>query len=236
LKAQIFSHEKLIGTTKLQVGDESMGHVYGEFFPTEIYYNDIQQAVWEFWVSNKPDYSKWDSFKWNVQLDNGCFISAMGGFEFGDFQEFPDEPKRIDIAGIDRYIIQDFILLEEPKPFVEEPWGAISIEQKKSFEEELQKELGTEINKKSFFNLFGKANHDKHVLSDFEMMALCRDQRSDDVLFRINKQGFDKQFAMVHLTWRGYKEDEGYPKVQLYKDYDDFKYSRMYPDKADWEH
>ncbi|MFC0518052.1 hypothetical protein ACFFGT_27810 [Mucilaginibacter angelicae] len=173
--------------------------------------------------------------KLSVQLDNDCFLFAAGGITFDDLKELPDEPKRIDIAGTDRYIIEDFILQEEPRPFVVEPWESISIEQKILFEDELQKELGTEFNKHPFFDLFERYR-DNHVLVDFEMMALCQDQRNDDVLFRISKKNFDQEFAVVHLTWRGYKESDGYPKVQFYSDFDYFKYTRMYPDKVDWEY
>jgi hypothetical protein len=233
LKAQVFSHEKLIGTTELQIGDESMGHVYGEFLPTENYYKYIQKAVWEFWSSNKPDYVKWNSLQLNVQLDNGCFLFAAGGFTIDDLQELPEEAKRIDIACIDRFVIEDFILQQPPRPFVVAPWESISIEQKISFEEELRKELGNKGN--SFLDFF-KPKLDKHILMDFEIAAVCHDQRYDDVLFRTKKQGVEKEFAVVHLTWRGKQENTGYPKIEFFESYDEFKHLRMYPDKADWEY
>ena len=235
MNAQIFSHEKLIGTAEIQVGDENMGHVYGNLSPTENYYNYVQPAVWEFWASNKPDYIKWGSLKFNVQLDNGCFLFAAGGLTFDDLKESQAEKIRIDIAGVDRYIIDDFFLQIEPRPFVVEPWETISIGQKIAFEEELKKELGIINNPKSILK-FLKSTDNDHVLSNFEAYALCHDGRCDDVLFRVRKDGFDKEFALVHLTWRGNKEAKGWPNVSFYDDYDDFKYSKMYPDKADWEY
>jgi hypothetical protein len=45
VKAKIFSHRKLIGTTVAQVGDESMGGIFGEFTPTEINFDKIQKYV-----------------------------------------------------------------------------------------------------------------------------------------------------------------------------------------------
>ncbi|MBK7009820.1 MAG: hypothetical protein IPH36_14910 [Saprospiraceae bacterium] len=75
----------------------------------------------------------------------------------------------------------------------------------------------------------------KHILFDSEFSAFCHDQRNDDVLFEINKPQFEKKFALVHLTWTSKKEKVGYPNTTFYSDFDDFKYSRMYVDKAEWE-
>ena len=231
MKAKIFSHRQLIGTTILQVGDESMGGIFGEFIPTEIYFDRIQNYVWEFWQTNKPNYQKWHSLRLNIQLENGVFLFPQGGYTIDDIKELPNEPKRIDIAGVDNKILQDFLQTNHPKPFVEEPWNELQIEQKIAFEDELKKELG--IDEKSFLDIFRKP--EKHILFDSEFSAFCHDQRNDDVLFEIRKPKFDKQFALVHLTWTSKKEKEGYPNTTFYRDFDEFKYSRMYADKAEWE-
>jgi hypothetical protein len=231
VKAKIFSHRQLIGTTVLQVGDESMGGIFGEFTPTEIYFDKIQKSVWEFWQTNKPDYKKWYSLRLNVQLENGLFLFPEGGYTIDDIKELPNEPKRIDIVGVDSKVLQDFLQTNPPRPFVEEPWNELQIEQKIGFEDELSKELG--ISEKSFFDFLSK--QEKHVLIESEFSAFCHDQRNDDVLFEFKKQGIDKKFALVHLTWASKKEKEGYPKTTFYSDFDDFKYSRMCSDKAEWE-
>lgn len=231
MKAKIFSHRQLIGTTVLQVGDESMGGIFGEFTPTEIYFDKIQKYVWEFWQTNKPDYQKWYSLRLNVQLENGVFLFPQGGYTIEDIKELPNEPTRIDIAGVDNKILQDFLQTNPPRPFVEEPWNELQIEQKIAFEDELKKELG--IDEKSFLDIFRKP--EKHILFDSEFSAFCHDQRNDDVLFEIRKPKFDKQFALVHLTWTSKKEKEGYPNTTFYRDFDEFKYPRMYADKAEWE-
>ncbi len=231
MKAKVFSHRQLIGTTELQVGDDSMGGVYGNFVPTEYYFDKIQKSVWEFWQTNKPDYKKWYSLRLNVQLENGLFLFPQGGYTIDDIKELPNEPKRIYIVGVDCKVLQDFLQKKPPRPFVEEPWNELRIEQKIAFEDELTKELG--INEKSFFDFLSKP--EKHVLFDSEFSAFCHDQRNDDVLFEVKKQGLEKQFALVHLTWTSKKEKEGYPNTTFYSDFDDFKYSKMYADKADWE-
>jgi hypothetical protein len=167
----------------------------------------------------------------NVQLENGVFLFPQGGYTIDDIKELPDEPKRIEIAGVNSKIIQDFFLTNPPKPFTEKPWNELQIEQKFAFEDELKKELG--IGDKSLFNFL--SNTTKHQLFDSDFSAFCHDQRNDDVLFEISKPEYEKQFALVHLTWTTKKEKEGYPNTTFYSDFDDFKYSRMFADKAEWE-
>ncbi len=231
MKAKIFSHHQLIGTTDLQVGDKAMGSLFGEFIPTALYSDKVQRHVWRFWQTNAPDYQKWHSLWLNVQLENGIFLFPQGGYSIDDIERCPEEPKRIDIVGVNHKIIDDFFLTNPPRPFTEEPWVELNIEQKIGFENELKKELG--IERQSFFRFFNQRS--KHVLSDADFSAFCRDQRNDDVLFEIRKQGLDKQFALVHLTWTGKKEKNNYPYTTFCADFDEFKHSIMYPDKVDWE-
>lgn len=231
MKAKIFSHKQLIGTTELQVGDKSMGGIFGDLIPTDFYFDKIQNSVWEFSESNKPNYEKWHSLRFNAKLENGVFLYPVGGYTISDLKELPNEPKRIDIAGVAWEIINDFFLAEPPRPFVEEPWNELQIEQKIAFEDELLKELG--IENRNFFDIFGKRK--KHHLLGAEISAFCHDQRNDDVLFEFKNTNLDKRFALVHLTWTGIKEREGYPITTFYTDFDEFKYSKMYPDKVEWE-
>jgi hypothetical protein len=232
VKAKVFSHRHLIGTTELQVGDETMGGIYGNFVPTEYYFDKIQKLVWEFWKTNSPDYKKWYSLLLNVQLENGLFLFPKGGYTIDDVIELPNEPKRIDIVGVNSKVLQDFLQTKPPRPFVEEPWNELQIQQKIAFEDDLKKELG--IGEKSIFGFLKTS--ERHILFDSEFSAFCHDQRNDDVLFEIIKPEFEKQFALVHLTWTSKKEKEGYPHTTLYSDFDDFKYSKMYADKAEWEY
>lgn len=230
MKARIFSRERCIGTTELHVGDESMGGLYGNFLPTEAYYKYVQKAVWKFWSVSKPNYDSWEALKLNVQLENGCFLFAAGGFTIHDLKEHSDEAKRIDIAGVDRHVMEDFFLEKEPGPFLEEPWEPVSIEQKLAFEKELKIEVGVY---RSFFGFYSLWPND-HVLVNLELSALGHDQRNDDVLFATIKEDDKREFAVVHLTWKGSKEVKGFPQVEFYKSFEGFKNSRMYPDKADW--
>ncbi|OJU79570.1 MAG: hypothetical protein BGO09_07975 [Bacteroidetes bacterium 47-18] len=231
MNAKVFSHRHLIGTAELQVGDKTMGGVFGNLVPTAYYFDNIQEAVWKFWQTNKPDYRKWYSLRINLQLENGMFLFPQGGYTIDDIKEIPNEPKRIDIVGVDNKVLQDFLLTNPPRPFVEEPWNELQIQQKIAFEDELKKELG--LNDKSFSDYIIK--QEKHILFDSAFSAFCHDQRNDDVLFEIRKHGFEKKFALVHLTWTGKKEKGGFPNTTFYSDFDDFKYSRMYADKAEWE-
>lgn len=231
MQSKIYAHNHHIGTANLQVGDETMGGLFGEFIPTEYYFDQIQQSVWAISQAKKTDTNTWHALRLNVQLENGMFLFPEGGITIDDLQELPDAPIRIDIAGVDHSLIRDYILENPPRPFVEAPWEALTIEQKIGFEDELRKELGA--TQTSLFRFM--TNPPKHFLLDAEVSAFCRDQRNDDVLFAIKKADFDQHFALIHLTWTGKQEKDGYPHTAYFTDYDEFKHIVMYPDKAEWE-
>ncbi|MFT6442665.1 MAG: hypothetical protein ACJASQ_000439 [Crocinitomicaceae bacterium] len=237
MKSKVYSHELLIGSANLKVGDISMGCVYGTFEPTGAYFEKIQKHVWDFWEAKKPNYELWYSFRFNVQLENGLFLFPRGGYTFDDTKKVDNEPIRMDLAGLDYQIIEDYFITQPIRTFVEEPWCPISVTQKIAFENELKLELGKlDLGKpsKSFLELFKKKSL-KHMLSGAEYSAFCHDQRNDDVLFEINKAGDNEKFAVTYLTWSGRKESEGYPITNFFKDFDEFKYLRMNEDKIDWE-
>ena len=48
MKTRIYSKKFLIGTTELIIGDLSMGNLFGEFKPTELYFEKVQKKVWNF--------------------------------------------------------------------------------------------------------------------------------------------------------------------------------------------
>lgn len=233
MKARVYSHKMLIGITELNIGDESMGCVYGKFEPNEKYFESIQKHVWDFWKTDQTDYQKWQALRFNIQLENGYFLFAAG-VTFDDIEDLPNEAVRIDVAGLDRIIFEEFFTQKKSSSFIEEPWGEISIEQKIAFEDELNKELGLENQNKSVFS-FLRPKPIKHPLSDYARSALCHDQRNDDILFVTRKNGSNNQFAIVHLTWKGTKELEGYPNTSFYVDFEDFKERKLSADIADWK-
>ncbi|MBL7709027.1 MAG: hypothetical protein JNJ86_08130 [Chitinophagaceae bacterium] len=222
----IYSNKLIIGTAQLQIDDESMGCLSGQFQPNDNYFNYIQHSVWEFWATNKPDYKKWHSLRFNAQLGNGFFLFPTGGYTINDIEDLKDEPKRIDLAGIDLATLKlvDKTLLD--------PWCKITIEQKNGLEDELKKELSQEK------NILSKIFSPKrtHILKDFEFSAVATYRPSDDVLFTINNPSNDNKFAVVHLTWKGEQEKfDNCPFTDLYKDFDDFTKRRMKPDNEDWD-
>jgi len=218
MKATIFSNKDVIGTANLEVGDFSMGGLYGDFYPNDNYFSKIQKYVWKFWSSKNTDFKEWNSLKFNIQLENEMFLMPIGGITFDDIEELKHEQKRIDLAGVDTKIIEDFIITNTIT-FLEEPWESISIEQKLAFENELEKEINP-----------------NHILADSCFSAFSIKSGCDDVLFEINSKKFEQQFALVHLTWKGKNDDENFPKIELFKDFNEFKYLRMFPDKIDWEY
>lgn len=233
MTASVYSNTTLIGHANLQAGDESLGYLFGDFIPTDNYYKFVQKSVWDFWTATKPDYKKWHSMNFNVQLENGYFLYPIGGYTFNDAEQLPEETKRIDIAGLFRHVIDDFFQTDPPRPFVEEPWETITIEQKVFFDTELQKEI-----KKTSSSLFGiLKSTSKHILADYECSAVCKYGRADDILFSIhNTNGSEKCYALVHLTFSGKTEyNPAFPITTLFDSFDAFKFERMYPDKAEWE-
>jgi hypothetical protein len=127
--------------------------------------------------------------------------------------------------------LDDFFLQETPRTFLEGPRFQLDIDRKIGLENELFKEIGLTDN--SFFD-FLKLKR-KHFLADFEFSALATYRCNDDVLFAVHKVGFGKNFAIIHLTWKGEKEVENFPGTDFFADFDDFKHSRMYPDKVESE-
>ncbi len=233
MRADVYSNEILIGTTDLKLGDESMGCVYGEFVPNQNYFNKVQEIVWKFWETGKPNFQEWDLLRLNVQLENGYFLYPIGGYTIDDIEDLREEPKQINIAGLYRHVIDDFFKSDKPKELVGNPWCYVSISEKIAFEDELKKELGVKV-KNYFLDIFtDKPNN--HILLDFYYSALCKDQRNDDVFFVTHNQNSDNGFAVVHLTWSSKKEYENYPKTDFYKDFDDFKTQRMDIDISEWE-
>ena len=59
---------------------------------------------------------------------------------------------------------------------------------------------------------------------------------NDEVLFSINYPEIDCDCALVKLTWKGKTElNPKWPRTEYYKNFDDFKYYKMYQDKIEWE-
>ncbi len=231
MQTKIYSNKILIGKTELSISDDSMGVLSGEFIPNEDY-KTIREIVWKFNSTNDKDFELWKSLRLNVQLENGYFLHSIGGISIWDVQEFKDDKIDIEIAGVFRHVIDDFYKTEPPRLFVEEPWEDLTIDQKIAFENELQKEIG--LDKGLINRLIGSKK--KHIMAEYDFSALCTSGMNDDVLFSIyseKKQDYD--FALVHLTWKQKQENENYPRTEFYKDFDDFKYNRMTPDKIDWE-
>lgn len=227
MNATIYSHKTIIGTADLQVGDESMGCVFGLFIPNDNYFKDIQKFVWEFWATNKPNYNNWYSLRFNARLDNGFFLFPEGGYTFDDSADFPNKPKRIDIAGI------DLRLLSFTKDTLLKPWSAIDIAQKIFFEDELIKEV-TPV--KSPFSSLAADKTDSHILVAADFLTFAKYGANDDILLRVKKNGEESRFATVHLTWISSKKEHSncFPPTHFYLDFDDFTEKRMKPDNTEW--
>ena len=98
--------------------------------------------------SHTLDWSKWYSLNFNVQLENGYFLHPQGGYEIQDYKEFPEEPLQVRTAGIHWHIFEDYFI--HNRPFLNDSWRKITIEEKLDFETKYQKETSL-VKKLSFY-------------------------------------------------------------------------------------
>ncbi|UII28326.1 hypothetical protein LVD15_07825 [Fulvivirga maritima] len=207
-KVEVFSHNRLIGTSELEVTEESMGILFGSFVPTAHYF-DIRDTIWKFHHSeDEENFLNLKNLRLNAQLDCGCFLYPLGGFLIFDMEDLPEKEIQFEAAGVFRHIVIDCFLNSPPTLKLSSPWEPVKIEQKISFEDELSRELSPD-----------------HPLAEYEYSAVASSTDSDDVLYAIHKPGDDVyDYAIVHLTWSSKQEsDTAYPRVKFYKEFEEIE-------------
>lgn len=110
MKAFIYSNQQLIGFAYLMKGDITMGGVYGEFHPNKHYTIAVQEIVRKINASLQLQNDHWSRLQLHAQLENGYRLEPIGGITLDDTAELPDEPIRIDIAGLDSQIIHTYFI------------------------------------------------------------------------------------------------------------------------------
>jgi len=108
MRASVYFNGRLVAFTHLQQGDVTMGHVYGALVPTEAYYNELQPATWQMFGSTGYTNLEWERLNITVQLANGVWLLPLGGCTIDDIPELPEEPKRIDIAGLSAEVAERY--------------------------------------------------------------------------------------------------------------------------------
>jgi hypothetical protein len=228
MKAKLYSHKLLIGETELSVTDESMGVISGNLI-TNNEYRKLQPVFLKGYNNDDVEFRK---LKLNLQLENGCFISPFKIW-VEEFEDFPNEVTVYGL-GINRQVIEDYFISNPPKLFVEEPWYVLRTNQKIGLEEELLKEIGN--GKVSFWDRLRNKSVEQHKLVYFNCSAYANYGASDDILFEVESENSDYTFAVVHLTYSGKKEKFAVcPHTDFYRNFDEFKKSRMFPDRIEWE-
>jgi len=229
--AVIYSYDKIIGSAKLEAGDLSMGGLYGYFNPNQTYFAQIQQQAQEFLNTNGQNLKEWLALRLNIQLENGLFLFPIGGITIEDSEELPEDPKRIDLAGVGTKIINDFIIENPPKVFVEYPWEAISIEKKLAFEDMLYKEIHSSGSIVDYL----RSHSTNNILKGATVSAFCINVNSSQVLFEIQSKKIDQRFALI--AFKQSDRDGTYllKVIKLFNDFDEFKYLKMYADRTEWE-
>lgn len=229
--AVIYSYDKIIGSAKLEAGDFSMGGLYGYFTPTQTYFEQIQQHAQKFLNTNGQNLKEWQALRLNIQLENGLFLFPIGGITIEDSEELPEAPKRIDLAGVDTKIIEDFIIENPPKVFVEYPWEAISIEKKLTFEDTLYKEIYSSGSIVDYF----RSHSTSTILKGATVSAFCINVNSSQVLFEIQSKTVDQRFALIAFKESHRDGTRLLTDIKLFNDFNEFKYLKMYPDRSEWE-
>jgi len=72
----------------------------------------------------------------------------------------------------------------------------------------------------------------EHPLAGAVLETIARRADCDDVLFEVNGGPI---VAVVHLTWSGSRETDGFPRVELFPDYAQFAHERMSRDKDQFD-
>ncbi|GAA4168554.1 hypothetical protein [Sphingobacterium ginsenosidimutans] len=229
--AIIYSHDKIIGTAELEVGDFSMGGLYGSFNPNQTYFNQIQKHAQEFLNTNGKNIKEWMSLRFNVQLENGMFLFPVGGITIEDSEELPELAKRIDLAGVDTRIIEDFIIENPSKIFVESPWEPLTIAQKLAFEDKLHKE----VHSSGFIRNYFRSHSSNPILKEAMVSALSINVTASEVLFEIQSKTIDQRFALIAFKQSGLDKTSLLSDITLFHDFEEFKYLKMYPDRNEWE-
>ena len=115
MKVKIYSNKKIIGTSELQITDESMGVVSGKFIQNENY-KEIRKSIWSFHDStSRGKYNELKKLRLNVQLENGRFLYPIGGFLITDLQELENEELELEAIGNYRHVIEDNFLANPPR-------------------------------------------------------------------------------------------------------------------------
>lgn len=197
--------------SKTEIG---MGGICGEFFPNENY-KLIRKEIheWNNSIFNSTlrdsqnlDWVKWYSMNFNIQLENGYFLLPEGGYEISDFIDFPQEPLEVRTAGIHSHIFEDYFV--QNKPFLNEFWRKISIQEKLEFEEKFQKATSIDKIKSFSINLSQKPR----------FSALAFNIQNEKVLFSTSwtKTNY---FSIIDFHQ---KDVEGNPTFEFFGSFEEF--------------
>lgn len=177
-KAKIYSKTQEIGEAVLSVGDFTMGGIVGEFYPNEYYITEIQPLVWKCWDNHEQDQQSFflDKLQLEVQLENGLFLLPLGGIFLEDFLD-EELTKRLEMSGVDTFLIEKYILKNEPLT-LKNHWQSISISEKKSLEQ------------------FFRKTHFKNGFDSKNFSAIFKNQNGE-IAFEIQNPQLQKRFCIV---------------------------------------
>jgi hypothetical protein len=216
MKGSFYSNKTLLGEIDFSimiekgVTETGMGGIWGNFSPNQNY-QSIRKDIQDWNDSVNQDYSKWYSFKFNVQLENGYFVLPQGGFLIDDLEDFPNEPLIVNTVGVHSHIFEDYFI--QKKPFLIEPWRKINIEEKFEFEDKYKNETG----------LVKKLRHFADYRWEPYFSALGFNEKTKEVFYATSNTKVGC-FAVADFVK---KDEKGNPTFEFYQSFDEFIANKM---------
>jgi len=167
-------------------------------------------------------------------LENGYFILPTGELEIFDSEVIKEKPIGLSITGVFKQVIEDYFINTTPLPILQRPWEFVNIYQKMAFQERLSKELA--LNTDHLLLKEIKKNKTSFLPATLYFSATA--YYYDFVLFALYYTiGFESEFVVLHFPRNKVSNDElKNNSIEFYKDFDEFRYKRAFPDKVEWEY
>ncbi len=224
MKAQVFSHEHLIGSVELGVIDAASATLAGEL-QCAPYFNQIAHILQDI-NSGLPrgNNMSMDELRINVQLENGWFLFPAKGFSIralsNDATQNEECKFELRAIGVMPHVIENFFIRTPAREWPLQPWQAPDIVLKLKMEDELLREIGLlkdEVDKV-------ESTQEAHPLTEFELCSQAQFKHQRESLFAArHRQSGRETFVMIFLTWTGQCESKPWPMFQFFDSWARFR-------------
>lgn len=224
MKAQVFSHEHLIGSVELGVIDAASATLAGEL-QCAPYFNQIAHILQDI-NSGLPrgNNMSMDELRINVRLENGWFLFPAKGFSIralsNDATQNEECKFELRAIGVMPHVIENFFIRTPAREWPLQPWQAPDIALKLKMEDELLREIGLLKDEREK----DEAMHFRHPLAEWRFCAQLHFNHWKDCVFAArHRQSGREAFVLVHLTWTERLEDSPCPNRTFYSSFESFR-------------